>query len=100
MKRRGETVTCKIKRISADDLEATVIEHLGKILDRARYFEGIEKNISSLYSTSGEKLKCEMKLTEKAMKELDLEIRGAFRIQSNVDSTSDSFELVVKQIDM
>lgn len=99
VKRKGETVTCKIKRISADDLEATIIKHLGKILHRAGYFSGIEKNINSLYSTNGEKVKGEIKLTEAAMNELDLEIRGAFKIQSNVDSTSDSFKLVIEQMD-
>jgi hypothetical protein len=99
VKRKGEVNTCKIKRISADDLEATIIKHLGNILHRAGYFKGIERSIKTLHSTNGEKIKDEIRLAEAAIDELDLEIRGAFKIQSKIDSTSDSFKLVVEQMD-
>jgi len=96
---RGEEIQCKIKRISADDLEQTVISHLGRILLRGGYFEEIEKNIKSFYSVNGDKVKTELEIAVKAMAEIDLEIRGAFKIQSGIDTTSESFKLVVEQMD-
>lgn len=99
VKRRGEAIDCQIKRISADDLEATIVKHLGRILHRAGYFEGIEKNIKNNYSVNGEQRNGEIERAQKALDELDLEIRGAFKIQSRVDSMSDSFAMVAEQMD-
>ena len=96
---RGETVSCKIKRISADDLEQTVISHLGRILHRAGYFEGIEKNIQVSYATNGDQVEGQIKLVEKALREVELEFRGALKVQGGTNSTSESFKLVVDSME-
>ena len=44
-------------------------------------------------------MSAEIGKTEKAIDELELEIRGAFKIQSRIESTSESFRLVVEQMD-
>ena len=97
---RGEDFKCKLKRISADDLEQTVITHLGRILHRAGYFDGISKKIKDSYAANGDQVEAEIKLVEKAIAELDLEIRGAYKIQAVADSTSESFKLAVESIEL
>ncbi len=96
---RGEDFNCKLKRIIADDLEQAVISHLGRILHRAGYFEGVAKNIKDSYATNGDQVEVQIKLVEKTIGELDLEIRGAFKIQAAVDSASESFKLAVESME-
>ncbi len=99
VKRKGVVLTCKIKRVRADDLEQAVVEHLTSILHKGAYFDDLRKNIQLLNSGDRVQVKTELQVAEAALADLVREIRGTFKLQSGIDSSSESFKLVVEQLE-
>ena len=48
--------------------------------------------------TNGNQTNVQIKMVESALRELDLEIRGALKVQAGSDSASESFKLVVESM--
>ena len=96
---RAESVTCKFKRINADQIEAALGEHLTKILVMNGHFEAIEEKIRKAVAASPERLKVDKERLTSELKKIALAVRNTFRIQAELDAHSDAIRAVAAELE-
>jgi hypothetical protein len=82
--KKGDDVTCKIKRIKADQIEAKIGEYVAEILLTAGHFDKIEERIRKSVTNSPEVLKAEKARLTAELQRISLAVRNTFKIQSDL----------------
>lgn len=83
----GETITCKIKRFRADEIEEAVISHLREILLRSGHLDEVEANLQKSRGVEGHDLVMVRDRLNRDLVAVDKDLESAFKLhgQSNDD---------------
>jgi len=95
----GETISCKLKRFRAGEIESAVIEHLDEMLLRSGYLNTVEENIRKILGVQGEDSLAERDRVEKELVSLDRDIDSAFRLHSEMDKNPDILPLIREKLE-
>ena len=98
--KKGDVVTCDIKRLQADEVEAIVSNHLADILVQGGYFDTIEQNIRNTILKKPDDIKIEKQRLEKEIKKISISIRNAFKLQTEFGSGSEALSVVAKELEI
>ncbi len=77
----GQPVTCSTKRIQADLVETTIVNHFLHVIQREGYLDGIEDSITKNLSGASELLQSQRGEAQKKLAELDADRKKLMRLQ-------------------
>lgn len=97
--KKGDTITCKVKRIKAEKIEAKIAEHLTQILAETGHLDRIEERIKQSVAVSPEALKADKAKLSTELQKVTLAIRNTFKIQAALDADSDAIREVAKELE-
>lgn len=97
--KKGDVITCSMKRIKADKIESKLAEHLSGILLQAGHFENIEKRIREMVLQSPEQLKSERNRLSEELGKITLAVKNTFKIQSALDADSEAIKETARELE-
>jgi hypothetical protein len=77
----GQSVKCSTKRIQADFVETTIVNHFLHVIQREGYLDGIEDAITKNLSGTSEQLQGQRSEAQKKLTELDSDRKKLMRLQ-------------------
>lgn len=77
----GRSVKCSTKRIQADLVETTIVNHFLHVIQREGYLDGIEDAITKNLSGTSEQLQGQRSEAQKKLTELDTDRKKLMRLQ-------------------
>lgn len=83
----GKPVTCSVKRYRAEEVEASLENHLLRVISQAGYLEGIEKNVGESLLATKSTLVVQRDASKKALGQIDKDIKGLVRLQMQAEDT-------------
>ena len=94
----GETITCPIKRFSADEIEDAIIHHLSEVVLKVGYLDGIGDNIQKISGSNVTSVKALQEQRIKDLKKIESEIDAIFRLMGSLPETSASNAIVKEKL--
>ncbi|HXH30980.1 MAG TPA: recombinase family protein [Bacteriovoracaceae bacterium] len=94
----GETIKCPIKRFSAEEIESSILNHLGSILKDAGYLDKIEENILKSMGTSKQSITAKKVVLEKAVAKIKNEIESVFNVLTSFGNGSAGSNLIQEKL--
>ena len=95
----GDTITCKLKRFRAEEVETAVINHLSEILLRSGHLDDVEENIRKAVGVEGSDLFAERDRVQKEILTLDSDIDAAFRLHSQMEKNPEVVGLIQEKLE-
>lgn len=95
----GEVITCSVKRIRADLVEQTILNHLDKIVQDSGYLDNIESNIKKAIKGSHVDVEGQRANLQKQLDQIEVEIESIFKLQMSVASGTAASNLVVEKLE-
>ncbi len=93
-----ETISCPIKRFSANEIEEAVISHLDKVISESGHMDKIETNIEKSMGSDKKAIMSKKASLEKSIDRLKTEIEGVFRLAGAFTSDTAGSELVQEKL--
>ncbi len=97
--KKGDVITCSMKRIKADKIESKLAEHLSEILLQAGHFDKIEERIRQMVSQSPEQLKTERTRLTTELQKIALAVKNTFKIQAALDADSEAIKETARELE-
>ena len=91
----GETISCSVNSIRAEDLEEAVLRHVEDVIFREGYLDGIERRLEFCIRQSGGDTKVSFQHCEAELSKIDKQIKTTIRLLSEM--TEEGVEPVLKE---
>ena len=96
---KGDVVTCRVRRIRADEIEEAVIQHVTTALRDGKYLESIAKRMTEGADQLRSSTIDDTNLLAKRVAELDVEIACVFRMQVGLEGNPTALRLAAEQLE-
>lgn len=87
---QGEKITCAVKSIRADEVEAKVLEHLDTVIVREGYLDGIEDRIAAQARPLKNDYETERRRCEDDLAQIERDVQATIRASAVLDSHAGS----------
>ncbi len=84
----GKPVTCTVKRYRAEEVEAEVVNHLSKVVNREGYLDGLENTFQQIIGASEDTFFSQKRDLERSVTQADAEIKKLIKMQLQFDDDS------------
>jgi site-specific DNA recombinase len=95
----GESITCKVKRFRANEIEEAVTNHLDEVLLRAGHLDLVEDNIRKSLGAMDSSLVAERDRVQKELAAIEKDIDGAFRLYSEMSGNPDVSKMIREKME-
>ncbi len=95
----GDVITCSVKRIRAEDVEAAISRNLFELLNNGGYLTDISSRISAIEKENFGSDKALKSQLEKDLKNTDSEMEAAFKFQLNTASGTQALQFYTEKIE-
>ncbi len=96
---KGDTITCSIRRIRAEDVEVSLSKHISKILADGQYLDSVADRIVSQAKELDATSKDQMKHLQKELQGAEEEMEAAFKFQVSAKKGAESEKFLMTKLD-